>query len=139
VRKTKNKNKNLIFIVLIFFIGISFGIARSSDPEKILEIYSQDQVQEKFGETRFFEWIDEFKVKKDGIYFLTEKRQYLTYINEDGSLYFSGVKSRYDYNREQISWFFIWVFLISGGIVLIVILSSVKWYGFKWYKRLHER
>jgi hypothetical protein len=128
----------IILIILVLMIGSAFS-ERISNPDKILELYTKEEIQQKFKEVRFSEWVDEFEVKRDGIYFLTEKWQYMTYLNEDESLYFSGIKSRYDYNREQIALFFIWVIVISVIIVAIVLLSSVKWHGFTWYKKLHGK
>jgi len=133
------ENKKHVLLLLLLLTVASLFYARTSDPEKILEFYTTDQIQEKFGEVRLTEWVDEFEVKRSGIYFLTERWQYLTYIDDDGSLFFSGVKSRYDYNREEIAVFFIWMFIISAAIIALVLLSSVKWHGFRWYKRLHSR
>jgi len=83
-----------------------------------------------------FEWVDKFEVKDEGIFLLSGKWYYKVMMEEDQTLFFSGLQSRYDYDRNQVSWLFIAIFIISGGIILFIILTSVKWHGFKWYKKL---
>ena len=131
-----NINKKItILIVLILITGVLFGL-RTSDTDKILNVYSEEEIEEIFVENRMFEWIDRFEVKDDGIYILTGKWYYKVMMEEDQSLFFSGVKSRYEYARNPVSWLFISIFIISGGIILLIILTSIKWHGFSWYKKI---
>ena len=131
-----NINKKItILIVLILITGVLFGL-RTSDTDKILNVYSEEEIEEIFVENRMFEWIDRFEVKDDGIYILTGKWYYKVMMEEDQSLFFSGVKSRYEYDRNQVSWLLISIFIISGGIILLIILTSIKWHGFSWYKKI---
>jgi len=132
MRKSKRRT---IFIILILSVSLLFGL-RTSDPEKILTNYSEDQIKEIFTENRMFEWIDKFEVKDDGIFILTGKWYYQVMMEEDQSLFFSGYQSRYDYDRNQVSWLLISIFIVSGGIILLIILTSVKWHGFNWYKKM---
>lgn len=122
-------------LILTLFTSLLFGI-RTSDPEKILNIYSEEEIKEIFTENRMFEWIDKFKVTNDGIFILTGKWYYQVKMEEDQSLFFSGYQSRYDYDRNQVSWVLISIFIVSGGIILLIILTSIKWHGFSWYKKL---
>lgn len=132
MRKSKRRT---IFIILILSVSLLFGL-RTSDPEKILTNYSEDQIKEIFTENRMFEWIDKFEVKDDGIFILTGKWYYQVMMEEEQSLFFSGYQSRYDYDRNQVSWLLISIFIVSGGIILLIILTSVKWHGFNWYKKM---
>ena len=133
----KKSKRRVIIIILILLSSVIFGL-RTSDPEKILSNYSEDQIREIFTENRMFEWIDKFDVKDDGIYILTGKWYYQVQMEEDKGLFFSGYQSRYDYDRNQVSWLLISVFIISGGILLLIILTSVKWHGFNWYKKIKK-
>jgi len=130
----KNK-RGTIFIILILLTSLLFAL-RTSDPEKILNTYTEDQIRDIFTENRMFEWIEKFEVKDDGLFILTGKWYYQVKMEEDQSLFFSGYQSRYDYNRNQVSWLLISIFIISGGIILLIILTSVKWRGFNWYKKM---
>src|SRR6056297_2478910 len=133
--KVNTNKKIFITCALILIAGILFGL-RTSDTNKILNIYSEEQIKDIFLENRIFAWIDKFEVKDDGIYILTDKWYYQVMMEEDQGLFFSGQKSRYEYDRNQISWLLIAIFIISGGIILLIILTSVKWHGFKWYKKM---
>ncbi|MEA1885205.1 MAG: hypothetical protein U9N62_11925 [Thermotogota bacterium] len=133
----KKSKRRVIIIILILLTSVIFGL-RTSDPEKILSNYSEDQIREIFTENRMFEWIDKFDVEDDGIYILTGKWYYQVQMEEDKGLFFSGYQSRYDYDRNQVSWLLISVFIISGGIILLIILTSVKWHGFNWYKKIKK-
>ncbi len=133
----KKSKRRVIIIILILLSSVIFGL-RISDPGKILSNYSEDQIREIFTENRMFEWIDKFDVKDDGIYILTGKWYYQVQMEEDKGLFFSGYQSRYDYDRNQVSWLLISVFIISGGILLLIILTSVKWHGFNWYKKIKK-
>ena len=133
----KKSKRRVIIIILILLSSVIFGL-RISDPGKILSNYSEDQIREIFTENRMFEWIDKFDVKDDGIYILTGKWYYKVQMEEDKGLFFSGYQSRYDYDRNQVSWLLISVFIISGGILLLIILTSVKWHGFNWYKKIKK-
>ena len=97
----KNKRRT-IFIILVLLTTVLFGL-RTADPEKILNTFTEDQIKEIFKENRMFEWIDKFEVKDDGIFILTGKWYYKVMMEGDQSLFFSGYQSRYDYDRNQIS------------------------------------
>lgn len=127
--------KMTIILLLLISANILFGI-RVSEPEKILSVYSAEDIKQIFLESRMFEWVDKFEVKDEGIFLLSGKWYYKVMMEEDQTLFFSGLQSRYDYDRNQVSWLFIAIFIISGGIILFIILTSVKWHGFKWYKKL---
>ena len=129
-----NKRTTIIF-TLIMIAGLLFAL-RTTDTEKILSVYSEEEIKEIFTENRMFEWVDKFDVKDDGIYILTGKWYYQVMMEDDQSLYFSGKQSRYEYDRNQVSWLLIAIFIISGGIILLIILTSVKWHGFSWYKKM---
>ena len=131
----KNNKSKSFFIILILLTSVIFAL-RTTDTEKILNTYTEDQIREIFTENRMFEWIDKFEVKEDGIFILTGKWYYQVKMEEDQSLFFSGYQSRYDYDRNQVSWLLISVFIISGGIILLIILTSIKWHGFNWYKKM---
>jgi len=124
-----------IILLLLISANFLFGI-RVSEPEKILSVYSAEDIKQIFLESRMFEWVDKFEVKDEGIFLLSGKWYYKVMMEEDQTLFFSGLQSRYDYDRNQVSWLFIAIFIISGGIILFIILTSVKWHGFKWYKKL---
>ena len=126
-----------IILIIMLFTSLLLGI-RTTDPEKILSIYTEDDIRENFTENRMFEWIDQFEVKDDGIFILTGKWYYQVKMEEDQSLYFSGHQSRYEYDRNQVSWLLIAIFIISGGIILVIILTSIKWHGFEWYKKMNK-
>jgi len=127
--------KMTIILLLLISANFLFGI-RVSEPEKILSVYSAEDIKQIFLESRMFEWVDKFEVKDEGIFLLSGKWYYKVMMEEDQTLFFSGLQSRYDYDRNQVSWLFIAIFIISGGIILFIILTSVKWHGFKWYKKL---
>jgi len=133
----KKSKQIIIFTLLILLTGALFGL-RSSDPEKILNHYTEEEIRDIFSENRMFEWIDKFEVKDDGIFILTGKWYYQVKMEDDQTLFFSGYQSRYDYDRNQVSWLLIAVFIISGGIILLIILTSVKWHGFNWYKKMRN-
>jgi len=132
LKRVKNMTIILLLIISASFI---FGI-RVSDPEKILSVYSGEDIKQIFIEGRMFEWIDKFEVKEEGIFLLSGKWYYKVMMEEDQTLFFSGLQSRYDYDRNQVSWLFISIFIVSGGIILFIILTSIKWHGFRWYKKL---
>ena len=127
--------KMTIILLLLISANFLFGI-RVSEPEKILSVYSAEDIKQIFLESRMFELVDKFEVKDEGIFLLSGKWYYKVMMEEDQTLFFSGLQSRYDYDRNQVSWLFIAIFIISGGIILFIILTSVKWHGFKWYKKL---
>lgn len=129
------KKKITIILLLLISVNFLFGI-RVSEPEKILSVYSAEDIKQIFLESRMFEWIDKFEVKDEGIFLLSGKWYYKVMMEKDQSLFFSGLQSRYDYDRNQVSWLFIAIFIISGGIILFIILTSVKWHGFRWYKKI---
>lgn len=133
----KNKKCWLVFSFVLILIGVAFSV-RVTDGEQILKNHSDEQIRQTFKDSRKFEWVDKYEVKDDGIFILTDKWYYQVKMEEDGSLFFSGFQSRYEYDRNQVSWILLSIFFLSGIIILIIILSSVKWHGFEWYKRMKK-
>ncbi|HPE69478.1 MAG TPA: hypothetical protein P5560_10505 [Thermotogota bacterium] len=114
--------KNLVFLVLTMLVFFPTVLASTSDPEVILEKFSQEQILEEFQRLRMFEWVDRYDEKRDGIYILSTRWLYKVRLMDDGTLHFQSVKTRQEHDQMFPFWVIMTLFIVSGLTLTLIFL-----------------
>ncbi len=118
--------KLLIFCILVFISGFAYGQTYSS-PEALLERYSAEEIKDAFQTPRgISELMESYEERRDGIFIMSTRALYQVRYREGTGLVFETVKTRKEIEDQFPLYVMMWLFIISGGIILLVILVPNK-------------
>ncbi len=118
--------KTLLLCVLLLMGAIAYGQTYST-PEAILERHSAEEIKDAFQTPRgISELLESYEERRDGIFIMSTRALYQVRYREGTGLVFETVKTRKEIDDEFPLYVMMWLFIISGGIILLVILVPNK-------------